>query len=241
MRKEKFIPEEYYHIYNRTIANYRVFNDNKNATKLLQGFLLANSTKSSEAFKCLRNNQPKATCDVALGWEKALETIKQGEKLVDLLCYAIMPDHYHLLVKEKKGNGVIDFVRKCDISISKYINKRNNRKGSLFDSRFKSKHVDSNEYLVHLSAYIHLNPLDVISGREWREHKLNNWSEIKNSLFNYQWSSLKLFFNNNDSVPALNNLISGQEIITDQFKNNKEYEEFLKDWSVPESVNNEFD
>jgi len=241
MRKEKFVQEEYYHIYNRTIANYRIFNDEKSAAKLSQGFLLANSTKSSKAFKCLRNNQPKATCDVALGWEKALETLKQGEKLVDLLCYVIMPDHYHLLVKERKENGIINFVRKCDISISKYINKKNNRKGPLFESRFKAKHVDSNEYLVHLSAYIQLNPLDVISGREWREHKLNNWSEIKNSLFDYQWSSLKSFFDNNDSAPALNSLISGQEIITDQFKNNKEYEEFLKDWSVPESVNNELD
>src|SRR3989344_3213355 len=155
MRKEKFVQEEYYHIYNRTIANYRIFNDEKSAAKLSQGFLLANSTKSSKAFKCLRNNQPKATCDVALGWEKALETLKQGEKLVDLLCYVIMPDHYHLLVKERKENGIINFVRKCDISISKYINTKNNRKGPLFESRFKSKHIDSNEYLVHSSVYIH--------------------------------------------------------------------------------------
>ena len=237
MRKDNFVTGEYYHIYNRTISNYRVFNDERNAKYLMKAFLFANSTKSSEAFKHLRNNKPKATSDVALGFNEALEIIKQGEKLVDLMCFAIMHDHYHLLLKERKENGIIDFVRKCDISISKYINIRNNRKGSLFESSFKSKHIDSNEYLVHSSVYIHLNPLDIISGKEWREHKLQNWQEIKKSLFDYPWSSLKSFFEPSSD----HSLISGQEIIIDQFKNNKEYEEFLKDWSVPESVNNEFD
>jgi len=172
-----------------------------------------------------------------LGFNEALEIIKQGEKLVDLMCFVIMQDHYHLLLKERKENGIIDFVRKCDISISKYINTKNNRKGPLFESRFKSKHIDSNEYLVHSSVYIHLNPLDIISGKEWREHNLRDWSEIKKPLFDYPWSSLKSFF----EPSSAHSLLSGQEIITDQFKNKEDYEEFLKDWSVPDFFNNEFD
>ncbi len=238
MRKDNFVEGECYHIYNRTIANYRVFSDERNAKYLLRAFLLANSTKSSEAFKCLRNNQPKATFDVAFGLGKALETLKQGEKIVDLLCFAIMQDHYHLLLKERRENGIIDFVRKCDISISKYINIRNNRRGSLFESRFKSKHIDSNEYLVHSSVYMHLNPLDIISGKEWREHKLQNWEEIRKPIFDYPWSSLKSFF----EPSSENSLLSGQEIITEQFKNKEEYEEFLKDWSMPDFfTDNEFE
>lgn len=232
MRKEKFVPEEYYHIYNRTIANYSIFNNESNAKRLLQAFLFANSTKSSEAFECLRNNNSaKPTSDVGSGsglLNKALEIMKRGEKLVDLLCFAIMPDHYHLLLKERKENGIINFVHKCDISISKYINIKTNRRGPLFESRFKSKHIDSNEYLVHSSVYIHLNLLDIISGREWREHKLNNWNEIRETLLNHPGSSLKLFFND----PAPDNLISGQEIITSQFKNGQEYESRLKNWAT---------
>lgn len=102
MRKDKFVPGEYYHIYNRTIANYRVFNDEQNAKRLLRGFLFANSTKSSEAFDYLRNNKPKPTSHVGFGLNKALEVMKQGERLVDLLCFAIMQDHSHLLLKERK-------------------------------------------------------------------------------------------------------------------------------------------
>lgn len=228
MRKEKFVPEEYYHIYNRTIAQYSVFNNESNAKRLLQAFLFSNSTKSSEAFQILRDNKESS-------FKEALDVIKRGEKLVDLLCYAIMPDHYHLLVKERKENGIINFVHKCDISISKYINIKTNRKGPLFESRFKSKHIAENDYLVHLSAYIHLNPLDVIKGKEWREHKLDNWSETRKPLLNFPWSSLK-FFLGKENVNDFNSIVSGQEIITDQFKNIAEYESHLKNWATNSDV-----
>jgi len=95
MRKTPFVAGEYYHIYSRTILNVHEFKDNKNAERLAQAFLIANSTKSTEAFQFLRNNENATINDV-------LEIIKQGEKLVDILCYAIMPDHYHLLVREIK-------------------------------------------------------------------------------------------------------------------------------------------
>jgi len=234
MRKEKFIPGEYYHIYNRTIANYEVLNKEQNAKRLMQAFLFA------KAFKYLRNNQPKATSDVALGWDKALEAIKQGEKLVDVVCFAIMSDHYHLLVKERKDNGTVNFIHKCDISISKYINLKSGRKGPLFESRFKSKHIDSNDYLVHLSAYIHLNPFDILVGKQWREHKLKDWQGVRQKLLGYPWSSLKIFLNEKaDNDKDL--IVSGQEIITDQFKNAKEYENHLKEWSTQFLSDGEFD
>ena len=158
--------------------------------------------------------------------------LKEGEKLVDILCYVIMPDHYHMLIKERKENGIINFVRKCDISITKYINTKDKRRGPIFESLFKSKHVDSNEYLLHLSTYIHLNPLDIISGREWRNHKLKNWSKIRKKITDYPWSSLKFFINND-----LDPIISGEGVVLEQFKNKKDYELFLCEWSE-DSFNN---
>lgn len=190
----------------------------------MQAFLLANSTKSSQAFEYLRNNS-KPTYDVGL-INKALEIARSGEKLVDVLCYAIMPDHYHLLIREVKEKGITEFIRKCNISIAKYINKIKERRGTIFESRFKSKHIDSNEYLRHLSLYIHLNPLDFIAGKKWREHKLENWSQYKNKLSSYKWSSLSFFLNNTPD-----NIISGHKIITSQFKNSGDYEFYLKSWT----------
>jgi len=153
--------------------------------------------------------------------------MKKEEKLVDILCYSIMPDHYHLLLREKKENGIYNFIHKCNTAIAKYINIKKDRLGPLFESRFKSKHIDSNDYLLHLSIYIHLNPLDIISGKDWRNHSLKNWHLQKEKLLRYPWSSLKYFLN--DDQRDL--IISGTEIITDQFSGKKDYENFMREWT----------
>ncbi len=220
LRKEKFCQKEYYHIYSRALLNNPVFNDKNNARRLKQAFLLANSTNSGEAFQFLRNNK-----NVSL--KEITKILRNGDKLADILCYVIMPDHYHLLLRELKNNGIINFIRKCNTSIAKYINIKNNRLGPLFESRFKSKHINTNAYLLHLSLYIHLNPLDIISGKEWRENKLKNWNSEKKKLFNYPWSSLKFYLETNYEDP----IISGTEIITKQFSDKKDYEIFLKEWA----------
>lgn len=220
LRKENFAPGQYYHIYNRTIFNLPEFKNQKNAERLMQAFILANSTKSSLAFDYLRNNKN-------ILFEKAVEISQRGERLADILCYVIMPDHYHLLLKEIREGGISNFVHKCNISVAKYINIKNNRTGPLFESLFKSKHISTDEYLLHLSLYIHLNPLDIISGREWRSHGLRNWDFVKNQLLDYNWSSLKYFLNENYIDPV----ISGTEIIMEQFDDSKDYEKFLRSWS----------
>ena len=220
LRKEKFAPGEYYHIYNRTLFNIPIFKDGKNCDRLMQAFLFANSTKSTQAFQFLRNNQNSTIKD-------ALEIIKDGDKLVDLICYAIMPDHYHILLREKTEGGITSFIHKCNISVAKYINIKTERRGPLFESLFKSKHIAKNDYLLHLSLYIHLNPLDFLIGKQWREHKIQNWNQIRNKLVNYPYSSLKNFLD----VNYENKIISGTKIITEQFKNAKEYESFLREWS----------
>jgi len=225
-RKVKFVEGEYYHIYNRTISNAPEFKNYNDAKRLALTFLIANSTKSGDAFQQLRNNKNTPQ-------QKIIEILNKGEKLTDILCYAIMPDHYHLLLRETKENGVVNFIHRCNTSIAKYLNTKGERKGPVFESRFKSKHIDSNEYLLHLSLYIHLNPLDFLVGKEWREHGIKNWNDSKKHLLNYPWSSLNSFINNNQKNP----IISETEIITEQFNNNqKEYESFLKEWSEKENL-----
>ncbi|MEW5907726.1 MAG: transposase [Patescibacteria group bacterium] len=220
LRKEKFTTNEYYHIYNRTLSNSPFFREKSNCERLIKALLLANSTQASQALQFLRDNKNAPI-------ENALEIAKNGKKLVDVVCYVIMPDHYHLLLKERLEGGITSFIHRCNISVAKYINTKINRHGPFFESLFKSKHITTNEYLLHLSLYIHLNPLDFISGKQWRRHKIQNWNKIRNRLIAYPYSSLKNFLekNYNDKI------LSGTEIIKKQFKNKMGYESFLHEWS----------
>lgn len=230
IRKEKFVSGEYYHVYSRVIFGMPEFSDKDNAFRLAQIFSLANSTSSSKAFDFLRNCRGST-------FKKAIEISKSGEKLSEILCYAIMPNHYHLLVKEIRDHGITDFIRRCNTAIAKYINTKKERKGALFESNFKSKHIDSNEYLLHLSVYIHLNPLDFLSSKDWRENKINDWQKEKNKLLNYRWSSLKNYLNTSSmsDIDEVNkNILSGTEIIMGQFgkKGGDDYEKFMQERAV---------
>ncbi len=218
--REKFVPGEYYHVYSRTILNTPEFKDNTNAKKLVSNFLIANSPNSSEIFQYLRNNKTAPQNQI-------LEMIQYKERLVDILCYCIMPDHYHLLLRERKENGIYNFIHKCNTAIAKYINVKKDRLGPLFESRFKTKHIDSNTYLIHLSIYIHLNPLDILSGKAWRNHSLQNWHLQKKKLLEYPWSSLKSFLLDNYNDPIL----SGIQVIANQFSHKNDYENFMREWS----------
>jgi len=87
--------------------------------------------------------------------------------LVEIVAYCLMPNHYHLLLY-LKTDGLSGLMQPFILSYTKAINKRHGRVGSLFQGRFKAVHVDQNEYLVHLSRYIHLNPVaaDLVSRPE---------------------------------------------------------------------------
>lgn len=203
------------------MLNQPLLKDIKSAERLKQAFLIANSTEAGVAFQFVRNHENPSI-------EEVMEIMKRSKKLVDVLCYAIMPDHYHLFLKESEKGGISNFIQRCNISIAKYINIKKDRRGPVFESRFHSKHVDTNKYLLHLSCYIHLNPLDILIGKQWREHGLTNWPAAKKKLLNYPWSSAKAFLDHKYK----DLILSGMDIIFSQFKNEVDYESFLQEWSV---------
>ncbi len=112
----------------------------------------------------------------------------RGDLSIAIGGYCLMPNHFHLLVTPLKEGGIQTFLQRLSTGYSMYFNKRYERRGSLFEGRFKSQHIDSDEYLKYLFSYIHLNPLKLIQA-DWKDVGLKNISGGKDYLDQYFFSS----------------------------------------------------
>lgn len=112
------------------------------------------------------------------------------EKLVDVLAWCIMDNHYHLLLQDRKESGTTAFLRKLNIGYAKYFNERYERSGSLFQGRTKKVLIEQDAHFLYLLHYIHFNPLDLDpQTRNWRTEMRGNLRPSIDFLNSYRWSS----------------------------------------------------
>ncbi len=104
--------------------------------------------------------QPAKLSDFRRGILKIKKMENQTET-VRILAYCLMSNHFHLLVQQLADSGITQFLRKLSDSYTKYFNTKYQRIGPLFQGTFKAKLVDSDEYLLQLSKYIHRNPFEL--------------------------------------------------------------------------------
>lgn len=120
---------------------------------------------------------------------------KETETLVDILAYALMPNHIHLLVREKKTGGISKFMHKLLTAYSMYFNTKYTRSGPLFTRPFRSKHIDSDEYFRWVFAYVLLNPLELLQS-DWKERGIQDRNAASLHLQTYPYSSYADYFLN---------------------------------------------
>ncbi len=187
LRKDPFITNEYYHIYNRGIDKRLIFKTKKDYERFIILLYLANSKKSFRLDSVL-NRQNKNFNEVF--------KIEKDDNLVSIGAWCLMPNHFHILVRQDVDGGITKFMRKLGVGYSMYFNIRYDRSGALFGGLFKSKliGVDDN-YMRQLLAYIHLNPLEM-KFPDW-ENKANNFpKEMKKFLEEYPYSSYQDYIDN---------------------------------------------
>lgn len=83
-------------------------------------------------------------------------------KDVKMFCFTLLPNHFHFLIENLKEYAISELFQKILSIYSIYFNKKYNRRGAVFESKFQSKHVDSDEYLNHLKNYIWYNPVKLM-------------------------------------------------------------------------------
>jgi len=163
-RKEPLVNGEYYHIFSRSIAKFKVFNDAEDFSRfreLIDLYRFSNFYYKYSVFKQLKLNFQR---DI-------INTLRNdGNHLVKVVAYCIMPTHVHLLLKQLENDGITKFMSKVLNSYTRYFNTRHHRKGPLWEGHFKNVLVKTDEQLLHLTRYIHLNPSSaglVANPEEW--------------------------------------------------------------------------
>ncbi|MFH1405358.1 MAG: transposase [Patescibacteria group bacterium] len=172
MRKTQLINNEIYHIYNRGIDKRSIFSDDNDRLRFVLNFLKYNDSEIDSG-----NNK-----------NTAIDQIFQTKPYVHILAFCLMNNHFHFLVEQIQEGGISNWIQKWCHGYSLYFNIKHGRSGSLFESRFKAEHVNSDEYLLQIMRYIHLNPLDYFDNK-WRNDGIDSIEESKKFLNEYQWSS----------------------------------------------------
>lgn len=146
------IKNGFYHVYNRGVGKMAIFNDDQDYGVMLSYLEETLSPPPDEVRRFREVHVEDHVFSVAVKMPKNFYN-----RLV-LLCYCLMPNHIHFVIKQLDKGAMKDFLHSILMRYSMYFNKKYNRVGPLFQGRYKAVFVEKENYLIYLSKYIHLNP-----------------------------------------------------------------------------------
>lgn len=151
-----YVENGYYHIYNRGVEKRTIFQDEQDYRTFLDYLKYSLSAPP-------KPEEYKKTFTLQGSPFKGVPRLpKNFQNKIELLAFCLMPNHFHLLVKQIDKDSLKYFMLSLITRYSMYFNKKYDRVGSLFQGIYKAALVDNEEYLLHLSRYIHLNPGELI-------------------------------------------------------------------------------
>jgi len=212
LRKTPFVIGEYYHIYNRGILKNPIFLNEVDRIRFIKLLFVCNSSKPI-IFKLVQG--------------KALDEIERGNSLVDIGAYCLMPNHFHILLYEKVEDGISLFMQKLLTAYSMYFNKKYERKGPLFESKFNSKHIDTDDYIKWVFSYIHLNPVKLIDSN-WKEDGISDLTKAESFMKDYEYSSYHDYFLGDRSEK----LILNKDSFPDHFSQLNDFKYLIEEFKV---------
>ena len=175
-------PDEWYHCYNRGVDKRIVFEDAGDYNRFLLLLYMGNGSVPLRLSN-LRNRNIRAVLEDT--------SFERGEPVVEIGAYTLMPNHFHLALKEILEGGIAIFMQRIFTAYTMYFNKKYERTGALFAGPFKSRHVTDDRYLKKLISYLHLNAAELFDSR-WKDG-IGDIEKIKKSLPGYPYSSLPDF------------------------------------------------
>lgn len=174
-----YVENGFYHIYNRGVEKRKIFLDDQDYRVFLYYLKIYLSPKETSIDE-IKNNDSDFEKK-----EKIISEIYTNNNFygkIELISFVLMPNHFHLELRQTNKKDIESFMRSLITKYSKYFNKKYERVGPLFQGRYKAVLVKSKEYLLYLSKYMHRNPLELLI----RDQPLES----------YPWSSYPAYMNN---------------------------------------------
>jgi len=189
-RRTTFAPDEWYHCYNRGVDKRTVFETPRDYERFSEALYLSNSVESVARgiFQHLSHSD--------------IMHLQREEPLIAIGAYCLIPNHFHLLIKEIVEGGISRFMHRLGTSYTMYFNIKNERTGNLFMKPFRSKHVADNRYFARVAQYIHLNPAELFEPR-WKEGTVRNMETLEKNLRAFKYSSLPVYAGARETDPIL--------------------------------------
>ncbi|MEO0076303.1 MAG: transposase [candidate division WOR-3 bacterium] len=226
MRKFIFEKGKFYHVYNRGVEGRDIFLDNGDYLRFIHYLYELNDKESLPPYFRQFFTMHKVGKYELFEPGKISCSKKKRNLLVDIICFCLMPNHFHLLLRQLIDNGISQFMQKLGTAWTMFFNVKYKRNGRLFQGVYKVVQVSRENQLLYLSCYHHLNPLDLIEP-DWKEKGIENWREAKKFLENYRWSSY-LDYIDKENFPSVIN----PNPIREYFKTGKDYKNFVCSWVV---------
>lgn len=192
-RKTPLVTGAYYHAYNRSAFGMPLFAKEREATAFVKALIYYTLVKPPRS----------------LSYEKRYKENNTDfdTRLVSILAYCVMPNHFHLLLKQEVEEGISTYMRRLTLSFVRFYNLLHKQKGSLFESPFKAVLIESENQLLHVSRYIHLNP---------------STARLVNDPIKYPYSSLPIYVHGGEQKPLVfDDILKG--------KKRSHYEQFVYD------------
>lgn len=200
-RKTPLVSGQVYHVFNRGVNKAPIFRGSRDYDRfkqLVEYYRFIDASPRFSQFKLLNQKLRKKKIT---SWKK---------KFIDFGAFCLIPNHFHFVLKQLEKKGISEFLRRISDGYTRYFNTKHKRIGPLFQGRFKSVLVETDEQLVHLVRYVHLNP--------YTSYVIEDLEDLPN----YPWSSFGEYF---DRVER-RELCGLKDIVLASFKDKKKFKSF---------------
>ena len=178
---------EIYHLINRGVDKRRIFLKTQDYLRFVLALYFFNDHEGSDIWNKLKYEKEEIAAVLGRPDRPSPQNEDGRRRMVDLLAFALMPNHYHLIVREITEGGISAFMQKLG-GYTWYFNKQYDRVGALFQGRYKSVAVKDENQLQNVFTYVHTNPVELVEPK-WKDFKVGNASTAIRFLENYKWTS----------------------------------------------------